>query len=92
MKKHGRLFTHLPFEADVGFDNKLGARCFEPFSHGLPLCHGQYSTKVAHRDTMAIDGAGLAAAARVWCQMRHDLMPVKIEINPFRRTAALGAT
>src|SRR5690349_12946567 len=58
-EEHGGLFTGLTLEADVGFDDELRARCFQPGRQDIPLAEGQDRAEVANRDVVAVNGAGL---------------------------------
>jgi hypothetical protein len=46
---------------------------------------------MAHGHAVAVHGAGAGGGALVWRKMGDDLVALKIEIHPFRRTAPLGA-
>ena len=91
-KKHGGLLTRLTLEADVRLNHKMGASSREFVCQSLPLGHVQHRAEVAHRHVVAIDCAGLVVAAFIWCQMRNDLMTIKIEVYPIGRTTAFRTT
>jgi ADP-ribosylglycohydrolase len=55
------------------------------------LVHRQDRAEVPHRHRVAVDGAVLAVAAFVGRQVRHDLVAVEIEVNPFGCAAAFRA-
>ena len=88
MKKHGGLLTDLTLEAHIWLDHKFGSCSFEFCSHLFPFSHGQHHTEMAYRYILSIDRTGVFMAGLIRRKMRHDLMPVKIKINPiFGRTA-----
>ena len=90
-KKHGRLLPWLAFEANVRLNHKMGTCSGEFVCQCLPLRHVQHRAKVAYRNIVAIDRAGLCVATFIRCEVSNDLVTIKIEVNPISRTTAFGA-
>lgn len=87
-EKHGGLLANLAFEPNVGLDHKLGSRSFQSVSQFIPLFHGQNYTEVFGRYGVAIHAAVGFATHFFWCQVRHQLVAVKVEVYPVWGTSA----
>ena len=90
-KKHGRLLARLTFEPDVRLNHKMRTCSAEFVRQCLPLRHVQHSTKVAHRDIVTINSAGVFVATFIRREVSNDLVTVEIEVNPIGRTPAFRA-
>ena len=78
-----RLLPHLPFETHIRLDHELCSGTLQFVSEFVPLRHRQHGAKMTNRNIVTINGTGCAMTDFVRRQMSNDLVPVKIEINPF---------
>src|SRR5471032_3228767 len=90
-EKHGRLFADFALEAHMRFNDEFHAGRREFVRCRLPLIHRQHHAEVPDRDCIAIYLARLPMTDFVRREMRHDLMPVEIEVHPVGRTPAFRA-
>lgn len=89
-KEHRRLLTRQPLEANIRRNAKGYARRADALGQFLPLRHRQHHTEMRHGHIMSIDRIGRSHRARIGVEMRHDLMAIKIKIDPMLRTAPLA--
>ena len=57
-EEHGGLFAGFAFEADVRFDDELGARGLQALGEIVPLLHCQDDAEVTTGDVVAVNLAG----------------------------------
>jgi len=76
----------------MGLNHEPGAGSGQPVGKGLPIRQGQHDTEMRHRHVMAIDRVQVRPLGPGRRQMGDDLMAEQVEIDPFGRTAPLGAT
>jgi hypothetical protein len=91
-KKHRCLLARLPLEANVRLDDEFGVRSLEPVGERVPLAHAENDAEMATRHIVAIDVARFCHRAFVGRQMRHNLVSIKIEINPMIGRTSFFAT
>ena len=73
-------------------DHEFGTRGLKLGGEALPLRHRQDHAEVPHRDLIAVDQARRVAHRARRHLVRDDLMAMKIEVDPFWRTAPFGTT
>lgn len=76
------LLAGLPFEPDTWLNDKVGPRTLEPICEFHPLSLGQHDTKVFDGNLFAINRVRGRLPTGVRRQMRDELMPIEIEIDP----------
>jgi len=81
-KKHGCLLPHLALESDSRFDDEAHALSPEPLRQPVPFRPFKDHPEVPHRHIMAIDRTGLTPGNFIGREVSHDLVTVKIEIDP----------
>ena len=62
-------------------DREFDARGGEPVGQRLPLGHSEHDAEVRHGHVMAVDGVARFGRA-FGSQVRNNLVPVEIEIDP----------
>lgn len=78
-------------EANMRLDDETRAGRLQLVRERFPLRDGQHHAEVAHGHGVAIDRARRPMTDFVRRKVRHDLMPVEIEIHPVFRTASFRA-
>ncbi len=93
-EKHGSLLAHFALKANVGFDHKHHARTLQPFRERLPLVHREHDAEVGDWHVVPVDWIamlGLCCRFPAMFDVRDDLVPKQIEVDPLRSTPALRA-
>lgn len=83
VQKHGGLLAHLPFEPDIGLDDKFCCGVSEALRERFPLHHVQDDAKMWNWNSVVIHLVMMNAVLRAICHMGYNLMPVEVEIDPF---------
>lgn len=90
-KEHRRLLADLALEAHVRLNDEVDAGRDELLREGVPLRHGEYHAEMAHRHLIAVHRAGLPVTRFIRCEVRDNLVPIEVEIDPGIGAAAFGA-
>lgn len=91
-KEHGGLLPDLTLETDMRLNDKFRPGPGQLVRQRLPVGHRQYHPEVAHWNMIPVHRTGAAMADFAWRKMRDDLVPVEIEIDPFRGRSTLRAS
>ena len=81
-QKHRCLLSDLALESDSRFDDEAHALSPEPLRQPVPFRPFKDHPEVPHRHIMAIDRTGLTPGNFIGREVSHDLVTVKIEIDP----------
>ena len=54
-EEHGGLFAGFAFEANVRFDDEVGAGGLQAIGEFMPLLHGEHDAEVTTGDVVAVD-------------------------------------
>lgn len=81
-QKHGCLFADFAMETDTGFNHERDTCFLQPSGQRFPLRHIKDKTKVRYRYVMAIDSIVGILKAAFGREVRNDLMPEQIEVDP----------
>jgi hypothetical protein len=76
----------------VRLNDKLGTRLFQFVCKLFPLTHFHDQAKMPHRHIVAIYSAGIVMPSFGRAEVRHNLVPMKIEVNPIFTGTAFRAT
>lgn len=84
------MLSWLAFEAHRGLDHELGARRCQPLGQLFPGIHIQHQSEMRDRDVVPVDGVA-GSIPRFARKVRHDLVAVEIEVDPFIRASPFSA-
>src|SRR5262249_8755421 len=85
------LLARSPAKAHVRLDQEGDARGAEALAHLLPARPLEDRAEVAHGDVVAVDVVGFLRTAGRREEMRGDLVPEEVEVDPVLGAAALAA-
>src|ERR1700722_16327827 len=85
-EKQGGLLTGLPFETDVGLNDKLDPVLLQPVCQRLPIVHFQHYAAVWYRNPMTINrvvvSGNMSLRTEGAVEVTDELMTEQVEINP----------
>ncbi|MNY24001.1 hypothetical protein D3C86_1576900 [compost metagenome] len=86
------MLTDLPFESNVGFDNKFSTEGLQALGQCFPLRPFQNDAEVGNRYVVAVNRIAVNAFLRsgLWMLVDDQLMTIKIKIDPLIAGAPLG--
>lgn len=90
-EEHRCLLARLPLEADVRRDAELDPSRLHPGGQRLPVGHAQHDAEVRHRHLMTVDRIAGRLRPGIGVEVRDDLVPAKIEVDPVVAAAPLAA-
>jgi hypothetical protein len=91
-QEHRGLFAHFSLETDAGFHHEHHVELAQARCQLLPCRPFEYQAEVANRDVFAVDDVAQGRAALLGSQVRRQLVPLEIEVNPARFAAAFAAS
>ncbi len=75
----------------MGLDDELHARGLKPGCQIRPSIRGQNDAEMRHGDEVPVDEIGEGGAGGVGRPVSHDLVTIKVEIDPLRAASAFRA-
>jgi hypothetical protein len=81
-KKHCCLLARFALKANVRLNDEFGVRRFETIGQSVPFAHLQHNAEMAARHVVAINIASFRHRAFLGREVGHNLMTIKIEIDP----------
>ncbi len=88
----GALFARLALETRVRLDHEPDALGLQARGHFFPLRHRQHDAHMPHWDAFAVHRIEGCRGRFLRRKVRHDLVSVKIEVDPLGAGAALRAS
>ena len=89
-QEHRRLLADLTTESNAGFDNEVHSGVMQARRERMPCIPIKHNAEVRNGHILSVDLVDVQRlSARI--EMRDDLMPEEIEVNPFVRATPFGA-
>jgi hypothetical protein len=92
VEKHCGLLTHLPDEADAGFDLEADSRCPQAVGERAPRFPLEHHTEMWHRHVLPVDSVVMHVWVTPGIEVHDELVAEKIEVDPLVAAAAFLAS